>query len=73
MRRWENVAAEDDYISHDQRVKNDFKEMLRLKLVDRLRDHRVYNLSVRQRKSNPHSSVGYLVNPKVAGLVADWV
>ena len=71
--RWENVAAEDDYISHDQRVKNDYKKMLRFGLVNQLRDHRIYNLAVRNGKSNPHSSVGYLVNPKVAKLIAEWV
>lgn len=73
VRRWENVAAQDDYISHDQKVKNDFKKMLKLRLVNQLRDHRIYNLAVRHGKSNPHSSVGYLVHPKLAGLVADWV
>lgn len=71
--RWENVAAEDDYISHDQRVKNDYKKMLRFGLVNQLRDHRIYNLAVRNGRSNPHSSVGYLVNPKVSKLIAEWV
>jgi len=71
--RWENVAAEDDYISHDQRIKNDYKGMLRFGLVRRLRDHRVYNLAVRNGQSNPHTSVGYLLNPAVSKLIAEWV
>ncbi len=72
--RWENITAEDDYISHDQTVANDFKEMLRSGLAtQRIRDHHIYNLAVRGGSSNPHSSVGYLVHPKTAQLVAQWL
>jgi len=73
VKRWENVAAEDDYISHDKKVKNDYKRMLRFGLVNRLRDGKIYNLAVRGGKSNPHSSAGYLVNPKVSQLIAEWL
>jgi hypothetical protein len=73
IKRWENFAAEDDYISHDQGLKNDYKRMLRLGLVKRLRDHRVYNLAVRKGKSNPHNSSGYLVHPKVIQMVKEWL
>ena len=68
---WHNISAEDDYMSHDNTVANDFKEMLKLKLVSCIIDHRVYNLAVRYGKSNPHSSVGYLVHPRVARIIAD--
>ena len=71
--RWENVAAEDDYISHDQKVANDYKAMLRAGLVQQIRDHRIYNLSVRSGRSNPHSSVGYLLHPVTSQLIADWL
>jgi hypothetical protein len=73
IRRWVNFAAEDDYISHDQNVRNDFKDMIRFGLVDSIADHRVYNLAVRNGKSNPHSSAGYLVHPRVVRLIADWL
>ncbi|MHC4940843.1 MAG: hypothetical protein ACYTHK_18020 [Planctomycetota bacterium] len=71
--RWENFAAEDDYISHDQKVKNDFRRMLRNGVTRTIRDHRVYNLAVRSSKSNPHSSVGYLLLPKVADCLGEWL
>jgi len=73
VRRWINVAAEDDYVCHDQRIRDDFEEMTRLGLVDSVEDHRIYNLAVRQGRSNPHHSLGYLLHPGVAAAIADWV
>ncbi|MFQ5690710.1 MAG: hypothetical protein ACE5HQ_10610 [Gemmatimonadota bacterium] len=72
--RWENLAAEDDYISHDQRVADDFRNMHGPELAtERIRDYRIYNLAVRHGRSNPHSSVGYLIHPKTARLIAEWL
>ena len=72
--RWENVSAEDDYISHDQQVSNDYRKMLLYDLPIRsIKDHRIYNLTVRMGASNPHSSAGYLIHPKVSQLIADWL
>ena len=73
IRRWVNVAAEDDYIAHDEKVRNDFKAMWKNGLVQPITDHRIYNLAVRDGKSNPHHGVGYLIHPKVTKLIADWI
>lgn len=70
---WYNISAEDDYLSHDNTLADDFSDMLRQKQVSFIRDYRIYNLAVRYGKSNPHSSVGYLVHPRVSKLVADWL
>lgn len=70
---WHNVSAEDDYYCHDNRLANDFKAMLRDKLVSCIRDYQIYNLAVRYGKSNPHSSVGYYIHPRVSQLIADWM
>ncbi len=75
--RWVNVAAEDDYISHDETVTDDFKKMISGGLVDSIVDHRIYNLAVRlddngKPCSNPHHGAGYLIHPNVAKLVAGW-
>lgn len=70
---WINVAAEDDYISHDQRIANDYRAMLDYGLTDLIMDHRNYNLSVRYGKSNPHHATGYLVAPVVANTIAEWL
>lgn len=66
---WYNVAAKDDYLSHDPKLKNDFKDMK----TDLIEDISVYNLSVRKSKSNPHHASGYLVTPEVVKLIASWL
>lgn len=70
---WHNVSAEDDYMCHDNTVGDDFRDMLKLRQVSCIRDYRIYNLAVRYGKSNPHSSVGYLIHPRVTKLIADWL
>ncbi len=70
---WHNVSAEDDYCCHDNTLANDFKAMLKEKLVSCIRDYQIYNLAVRYGKSNPHSSVGYYMHPRVTQLIAEWL
>jgi len=70
---WHNVSAEDDYVSHDNTLADDFKPMLRQKQVSFIRDYRIYNLAIRYGKSNPHSSVGYLAHPRTAQIIAEWL
>ncbi|MFH1921395.1 MAG: hypothetical protein ABIP48_16140, partial [Planctomycetota bacterium] len=70
---WLNIAAEDDYISHDQKVAGDFKAMKKLGYVNSITDKRVCNLAVRGGKSNPHHGVGYLIHPRVADAIAAWL
>jgi hypothetical protein len=70
---WHNVSAEDDYMCHDNTLGDDFRDMLKQRQVSCIRDYRIYNLAVRYGKSNPHSSVGYLIHPRVSKLVTDWL
>jgi hypothetical protein len=70
---WHNVSAEDDYCCHDNTLANDFKAMLKDKMVSCIRDYQIYNLAVRYGKSNPHSSVGYYIHPRVAQLIVEWL
>lgn len=70
---WHNVAAEDDYTCHDNTLADDFKKMLDKRFVSAVKDYRIYNLAVRYGKSNPHSSVGYYIHPRVAKIIADWL
>lgn len=73
IRRWVNVAAEDDYISHDSEVANDFRPMIDHEQVEAISDQRIYNLALRDGRSNPHHGAGYLVHPVVVKHVADWL
>jgi hypothetical protein len=70
---WHNVAAEDDYTCHDNTLADDFKSMLEQRVVSAVQDFRVYNLAVRYGKSNPHSSVGYYIHPRMTKIIVDWV
>ena len=70
---WHNISAEDDYVSHDNTLADDFKPMLRQKQASFIRDYRVYNLAIRYGKSNPHSSIGYLAHPRTAQIISEWL
>jgi hypothetical protein len=70
---WCNVAAEDDPVCHDETMANDFKAMLDERHISRIHDYHIYNLTERYGKSDPHAAVGYLIHPRVSGLVSDWI
>lgn len=70
---WCNVAAEDDYVCHDKTMADDYREMLDRRLVDSITDFQIYNHAVRFGRSNPHSSMGYLVHPRVTKILGDWL
>ena len=69
---WHNVSAEDDYTCHDNTLADDFKKMLEQRVVSTVEDYRVYNLAARYGKSNPHSSVGYYIHPRMSKIIVDW-
>jgi hypothetical protein len=70
---WLNVAAEDDYACHDDRLANDYAGMLEQRLISRIEDARIYNLAVRYGRSNPHNAYGYLTHPRVTRAIAKWL
>ncbi|TDJ25497.1 MAG: hypothetical protein E2O54_12485 [Gammaproteobacteria bacterium] len=71
--RWVNFSAEDDYVSHDNAIRNDFEAMLKDRRLSHIEDHRIFNYAVRYGKSNPHSVAGYLIHPRVARSLHDWL
>ena len=70
---WHNLAAEDDYTCHDSTLADDFKKMMVQRRVSAVHDYRIFNLAVRYGKSNPHSSVGYYIHPRLSKIVNDWL
>jgi hypothetical protein len=70
---WHNLSAEDDYTCHDNTLADDFKKMMVQKRVSAVHDYRIFNLAVRYGKSNPHSSVGYFIHPRLAKILSDWI
>ena len=71
--KWVNFSAEDDYVSHDNAIRNDFQEMLKERRLSHIEDHRIFNYAVRYGKSNPHSVAGYLIHPRVAKSLHEWL
>ena len=67
------MAAEDDPVCHDETMANDFEAMLKERHISRIQDYHIYNLTERYGKSDPHAALGYLIHPRTAGLVADWI
>ncbi|MFQ5610056.1 MAG: hypothetical protein ACE5F8_07280 [Woeseiaceae bacterium] len=70
---WYNIAAEDDYTCHDKTLADDFKKMMKERVVSAVQDYRVFNHAVRYGRSNPHSSIGYYIHPRLAKIIADWI
>jgi len=70
---WTNVAAEDDYVCHDERLANDFRGMLEERSISRIEDVSVYNMALRYGRSNPHSALGYLIHPRVTQVLGRWL
>jgi len=74
FRRWVNVAARGDLVALDPSLADDFSEMTGLRYIDRIEDHneRIFNHYRDDRGLNVHKSYGYLVNPLVGRIIADW-
>jgi len=70
---WHNLSAEDDFVSHDNTLADDFGQMLTQKQISFIRDYRIYNLAIRYGKSNPHSSLGYLIHPRMSQTLVEWL
>ena len=70
---WHNLAAEDDYVCHDNTMQNDYAAMLKNRQISVIDDQPIYNLAVRFNRSNPHNAVGYLVHPRMARVLGDWL
>ena len=68
---WHNIAAEDDYFCHDETVANDYAEFAASELITEICDYRIYNLALRDGRSSPHHSTGYLIHPRCARSLAD--
>lgn len=73
IKHWVNIAAEDDFISYDGKISNDYKVMEKKGLLSSITDLKIYNPSERNGKSNPHHFAGYIVNPKTIKVVGGWV
>jgi hypothetical protein len=74
LRRWVNIAAQGDLTALDPEVADDFSEMVRRGLIESITDEHddVFNYFRNQNGLNFHRSYGYLVQPRVGAVIADW-
>ncbi|MGB5540782.1 MAG: hypothetical protein WBO37_11880 [Gammaproteobacteria bacterium] len=74
IRRWVNIAARGDLVALDPKLSDDFGDMVKRGAVESITDMTdgVYNYYRDGRGLNVHKSYGYLVNPHVARVIADW-
>jgi hypothetical protein len=74
VRRWVNLTARGDTTALQPRVKPTYREMLDLKLVDSIEDFVEFDNYFRGALGlNPHEAYGYLAQPLLANLIADWL
>lgn len=74
VRQWVNISSEGDVTALDRIFSNDFAEMLELGMIESIDDHceGIYNFYHNEDGLNCHRSYGYLVNPAVGKVIADW-
>ncbi len=70
---WVNVAAEDDYVCHDDRLANDYARHARATAGQPHRRRAHLQLAVRYGRSNPHNAFGYLIHPRISRAIAQVV
>ena len=74
IRRWINMSAEGDVTALNRNLHEPFHDMLRQGCVESIEDHSrgIYNFFRSDAGLNSHRSYGYLVNPAVGRIIADW-
>ena len=73
VRAWWNLSAEDDFTCHNKTLADDYRRRPDDLQVSAVSDFRIYNHTVRYGKSNPHSSVGYYIHPRLTKILGDWL
>lgn len=74
IQNWVNISSEGDVTALDRVFSDDFSEMRKLEIIESIEDHceGIYNFFHNEKGLNCHRSYGYLVNPAVGKVIADW-
>ena len=74
IKSWVNISAVGDVTAVDRIFADDFDEMIKLEIIESIEDHckGIYNFFHNEEGLNCHRSYGYLVNPAVGKVIADW-
>jgi len=74
IRHWINMASQGDLTALDPTLRDDFKAMLELSVVESLTDRNggIFNYFRNDQGLNVHRSYGYLANPRLGEVIAKW-
>ena len=74
IRNWVNISSVGDITALDRVFRDDFGHMLELGIIESIEDHSaaIYNFFRNNEGLNVHRSYGYLVNPAVGNIIAEW-
>lgn len=74
IRHWTNLSSEGDIIALERNFNQSFKDLIKTGMVKSIEDHShgIYNYFRNEEGLNCHRSYGYLVNPAVGHIIADW-
>jgi hypothetical protein len=74
INEWVNISSRGDLVALDPSLANDFQAMVDNQCVNSIRDMRndIMNNYRDEKGLNVHKSYGYLANPHVAQVIADW-
>lgn len=74
IQHWVNISAEGDIAALNRDFHDGFKEMREQGAVESIEDHcqGIYNFFRTQEGLNSHRSYGYLINPAVGSVIAEW-
>ena len=74
IKRWENLSSVGDITSLGKIFHEEYAEMIELGIIDTIHDHckGIYNFFRNEEGLNCHRSYGYMVNPAVGKIIADW-
>lgn len=74
IRHWANIASQGDLTALDPTLRDDYQAMLELGLVESITDVNggIFNYFRNDQGLNVHRSYGYLVNPRVGEVIANW-
>jgi len=74
IRHWVNISSVGDVVALGRVFSESFKQMRSLDIIESIDDHceGIYNFFRNEEGLNCHRSYGYLVNPAVGKVIADW-
>lgn len=70
---WKNFSAQDDFISRDEQLADNYFPMMKRKFVSKITDEFIHTFWVDKDELNPHKLYGYLDNHRVAKAIAAWI